>query len=122
MDWGLALISQGIPAVIDHEEASVGPFDGVSKKASEESIDGVVDQEPHPLTQVHRRRVFDVTDGVCGSSPMSWNGRGPWFWNIAAKTAALPGTAPPSRRVPCLGIPRRCPGFSCCVRFMRCCQ
>lgn len=48
MDWGLALISQGIPAVIDHEEASVGPFDGVSKKASEESIDGVVDQEPHP--------------------------------------------------------------------------
>ena len=48
MDWGLALISQGIPAVIDHEEASVGPFDWVSKKASEESIYRAVDQEPHP--------------------------------------------------------------------------
>lgn len=48
MDWGLALISQGIPAVIDREEASVGPFDGTSERASEESIEGAVDQEPHP--------------------------------------------------------------------------
>ena len=48
MDWGLALISQGIPAVIDREEASVGPFDGTSERASEESIEGAVDQEPNP--------------------------------------------------------------------------
>ena len=48
MDWGLALISQGIPAVIDREEASVVPFDGASEMASEESIYRAVDQEPHP--------------------------------------------------------------------------
>ena len=60
MDWGLALISQGIPAVIDREEASVGPFDGTSERASEESIEGAVDQEPHsqnpgPSSQSVRR-------------------------------------------------------------------
>ncbi len=60
MDWGLALISQGIPAVIDREEASVGPFDGTSERASEESIEGTVDQEPHspnpgPSSQSVRR-------------------------------------------------------------------
>ena len=62
MDWGLALISQGIPAVIDREEVPGKQFDGQSKgqsngaseRTSEESIEGAVGQEldlpvlPHP--------------------------------------------------------------------------
>jgi membrane associated rhomboid family serine protease len=52
MDWGLALISQGIPAVIDREEVSARQFDeaseGAFEKASEEPIAGAVDHPPHP--------------------------------------------------------------------------
>ena len=48
MDWGLALISQGIPAVIDREEVSVRQSEGASEKASEEPIEGVVDHPPNP--------------------------------------------------------------------------
>ncbi len=57
MDWGLALISQGIPAVIDREESPAAQFDeaseGVSEKASEEPIEGVVNHRPHPPHPPH---------------------------------------------------------------------
>jgi len=57
MDWGLALISQGIPAVIDREESPAAQFDeaseGASEKASEEPIEGVVDHRPHRPNPPH---------------------------------------------------------------------
>jgi hypothetical protein len=53
MDWGLALISQGIPAVIDREEVSARQSEGVPEKASEEPIEGVVDHRFHPPNPPH---------------------------------------------------------------------
>ncbi len=53
MDWGLALISQGIPAVIDREEVSERQSEGASEKASEEPIEGVVDHPPNPPNPPH---------------------------------------------------------------------
>jgi len=55
MDWGLALISQGIPAVIDREEVPARQCDGApeiaSERTSEHSIEGDVgypSNPPHP--------------------------------------------------------------------------
>lgn len=44
MDWGLALISQGIPAVIEREE----PPPGQSQEASERAFEAPIEGAPHP--------------------------------------------------------------------------
>ena len=52
MDWGLALISQGIPAVIDREEVPAKQCGGApeiaSERTSEDSIEGDVGHPPNP--------------------------------------------------------------------------
>ena len=53
MDWGLALISQGIPAVIDREEVSARQSEGASEKASAEPIEEVVNHRFHPPNPPH---------------------------------------------------------------------
>ena len=48
MDWGLALISQGIPAVIEREEAPSGQSQEASERAFEAPIEGAPHPSSHP--------------------------------------------------------------------------
>ena len=54
MDWGLALISQGIPAVIDREEVPARQFAGVPEMASERTSEGSIEGDVgHPPNSPH---------------------------------------------------------------------